>query len=101
MKIEKVTLDVLLQIASADLCRQQIYIHPVKSLRPVSVESTAIGRYGFVNERIFVLLKVQRDPETLDTVRFENMHVFHFPKMALFLTSLETKDGQDFIDQAK
>jgi uncharacterized protein YcbX len=89
------------KIASADPCRQQIYIYPVKSLRPVSVESAAIGRYGFVNDRIFMLLKVHRDPETSEIVRFENMHISRFPKMALFLTSLETEDGPDYIRPSK
>jgi uncharacterized protein YcbX len=89
------------KIAMADLCRQQIYIYPIKSLRPVSVESAAIGRYGFVNDRVFMLLKVHRDAETFDIVRFENMHISHFPKMGLFLTSLEAEDGPDFIRPSK
>lgn len=48
-----------------------------------------------------MLLKVHRDPETSDIVRFENMHVSHFPKMTLFLTSLETEDGPDFVQPSK
>lgn len=89
------------KIAVADLCRQQIYIYPVKGLRPVSVESAAIGRYGFVNDRVFMLLKVHRDSETSEIVRFKNMHISHFAKMGLFLTSLEAEDGPDFIRPSK
>jgi uncharacterized protein YcbX len=40
-----------------------------------------------------MLLKVHRDPETFDVTRLQNMHISDFPKMALFLTSLEADDG--------
>jgi uncharacterized protein YcbX len=93
MEIEKVTLDDKPPMTAADMCHEQIYIYPVKSLRPVSVESASIGRYGFANDRVFMLLKVHSDPETSDVTRLENMHISDFPKMALFLTSLEAEDG--------
>jgi len=93
MEIEKVTLDDKPPMTAADMCHEQIYIYPVKSLRPVSVERASIGRYGFVNDRVFMLLKVHRDPETSDVTRLENMHISDFPKMSLFLTSIEAKDG--------
>jgi uncharacterized protein YcbX len=48
-----------------------------------------------------MFLKVHRDPETSDIARLENMHVSNFPKMTLFLTSLETEDGPDFIQPSK
>jgi uncharacterized protein YcbX len=40
-----------------------------------------------------MLVKVHRDQDTSDVTRLENMHISHFPKMALFLTSLEAEDG--------
>ncbi len=102
MEVEKVTLGAPRpQTAAADMCHEQIYIYPVKSLRPVSVESAAIGRFGFLNDRVFMLLKVHKDPETSDVIRLQNMHVSEFPKMALFVTSLEAEDGPDHSNPSK
>ncbi|KAL2872273.1 serine hydroxymethyltransferase-domain-containing protein [Aspergillus lucknowensis] len=78
--------------------RQEIHIYPIKSLRGVSVPAAQVTRSGFRYDRRFMLLKVvpaegkagsgagnlKGEGET--TLR--NMHVPHFPEMALFKTEL-------------
>jgi uncharacterized protein YcbX len=70
----------------------QIYIYPIKSLRPYEARSAVIGQYGFVHDRTFMLVKVHRDEQTGQIEQLQNMHISEFPKMALFLTSLELED---------
>ncbi|KAL1855468.1 hypothetical protein Plec18170_004188 [Paecilomyces lecythidis] len=62
----------------------QLYIYPVKSLRPTSVTEAAITRHGLNYDRRFMLLKVKDE----DTGDFENMHVAEYSELTLFLTDL-------------
>ncbi|KAL2811196.1 serine hydroxymethyltransferase-domain-containing protein [Aspergillus granulosus] len=76
---------------------QLIYIYPIKSLPGVSVSSAEATRTGFKYDRRFMLLKVVpaegADGEKGATT-LKNMHVPHFPEMALFQTEL-FEPGQD------
>ncbi|KAL4925903.1 serine hydroxymethyltransferase-domain-containing protein [Aspergillus undulatus] len=74
-----------------------IYIYPIKSLRGVSLPSATATRTGFKYDRRFMLLKVlpsegQAEAEVKAGKAAEstlkNMHVPHFPEMALFGTEL-------------
>ncbi|KIW36470.1 uncharacterized protein PV06_11285 [Exophiala oligosperma] len=60
----------------------QIYVYPVKSLRGTALQSATLSKEGFVIDRKYMLMNVQRD-------KLENMHITHFPRMALFCTSIE------------
>ncbi|KAJ0418156.1 serine hydroxymethyltransferase-domain-containing protein [Aspergillus carlsbadensis] len=71
-----------------------IYIYPIKSLRGVPVTSAEATRTGFKYDRRFMLLKVvpaeggsEGDKDKGGTT-LKNMHVPHFPEMALFQTEL-------------
>jgi uncharacterized protein YcbX len=72
---------------------ERIYIYPIKSLRPYEVQSATIGHYGLIHDRTFMFAKVHRDERGKHIERLENMHIAYFPKMALFLPSLELIDG--------
>ncbi|KAJ9198017.1 hypothetical protein DTO166G4_9157 [Paecilomyces variotii] len=71
----------------------QLYVYPVKSLRPASMTEAAITRSGFEYDRCFMLLKVN-DENTGD---FENMHVSYYAELTLFLTDLvlPSEEGND------
>ncbi|GAD98936.1 MOSC domain containing protein [Paecilomyces variotii No. 5] len=62
----------------------QLYIYPVKSLRPTSLTEAAITKHGLNYDRRFMLLKVKDE----DTGDLENMHVADYPELTLFLTDL-------------
>ncbi|KAL2827306.1 serine hydroxymethyltransferase-domain-containing protein [Aspergillus pseudoustus] len=89
--------------ASGPESARNIYIYPIKSLRGVPVSSAEATRTGFKYDRRFMLLKVvpaNGGPEgeigatTTTTTTLKNMHVPHFPEMALFQTEL-FQPGQD------
>ncbi|KAL3473620.1 serine hydroxymethyltransferase-domain-containing protein [Aspergillus californicus] len=68
----------------------RIYIYPIKSLRGVPVSSAQATRTGFKYDRRFMLLKVIPSESSTDAgeTTLKNMHVPHFPEMALFGTEL-------------
>ncbi|KAG0633770.1 hypothetical protein HOY80DRAFT_587580 [Tuber brumale] len=57
-----------------------LYVHPVKSLRPISVQSAKVTAIGPEHDRVFLLQK-----QDGDTYKF--MHIAHFPQLSLFHTS--------------
>ncbi|KAE9994415.1 hypothetical protein EG327_010041 [Venturia inaequalis] len=61
----------------------QLYIYPIKSLRPTAVTSAIATKTGFTYDRRFMLLK------RLDDGTYKNMLVSEFPEMTLFLTSIK------------
>ncbi|EAS35569.3 MOSC domain-containing protein [Coccidioides immitis RS] len=70
----------------------QLYVYPIKSLRPTALSESELTSHGFPHDRHFMLLKVEEDG------RLVNMHVPNFPRMALFLTDIVFPDdaqGQD------
>ncbi|KAL4792888.1 serine hydroxymethyltransferase-domain-containing protein [Aspergillus venezuelensis] len=74
-----------------------IYIYPIKSLRGVSLLSATATRTGFKYDRRFMLLKVipaEGDAGERGETTLKNMHVPHFPEMALFGTDLFEPEGQ-------
>ncbi|KAL5424329.1 hypothetical protein PMIN04_003256 [Paraphaeosphaeria minitans] len=66
----------------------EIYVYPIKSLRPTKLKSALATRYGFQHDRVFMLLQVVPDG-------YKNMAVSRYPDMTQFVTSIEhRKDGQ-------
>ncbi|OAX85357.1 hypothetical protein ACJ72_00245, partial [Emergomyces africanus] len=66
----------------AGLKISQLYIYPIKSLRPTPVSHSRITRHGFAYDRHFMLLKVEPDNS------LKNMQVCNIQEMALFLTDV-------------
>jgi len=55
-----------------------LYVHPVKSLRPISVKSAKITAIGPENDRIFLLQKQDgNDYQSLQISRFPQLSLFH------------------------
>lgn len=70
----------------------QLYTYPIKSLRGVSLSEATLTRTGFQYDRRFMLLKVIPDQNGAYTLK--NMHVPHFPEMALFTTDIIYPDEE-------
>ncbi|KAJ5447799.1 Patatin-like serine hydrolase [Penicillium cf. griseofulvum] len=64
----------------------QLYVYPVKSLRPTTITEGILTTRGFQYDRHFMLLKVE---DSSGSSTLKNMHVPHFPEMALFHTNIE------------
>ncbi|CAI7570523.1 unnamed protein product [Penicillium glandicola] len=79
----------------------QLYVYPVKSLRPTTITEGILTTRGFQYDRHFMLLKVIPAEDGSGTTALKNMHVPHFPEMALFHTDIEypqtDKDGGKLI----
>ncbi|KAL4869991.1 MOSC domain-containing protein [Aspergillus spectabilis] len=78
----------------------QIYIYPIKSLRGIALPSAQVTRTGFKYDRRFMLLKVIpaseseiKDGSSNSEPTLKNMHVPHFPEMALFQTEIVGLDN--------
>ncbi|EGC41873.1 MOSC domain-containing protein [Histoplasma capsulatum var. duboisii H88] len=69
----------------------QLYIYPIKSLRPTALIRSRVTRHGLAYDRHFMLLKVQPDKS------LKNMQVCNIQQMALFSTDVvfpgESVDG--------
>ncbi|KAL2824653.1 MOSC domain-containing protein [Aspergillus cavernicola] len=83
----------------------EIYIYPIKSLRGIPFSSAQATRTGFKYDRRFMLLKVVpsdnkgdeddgKDNGDRNERVLKNMHVPHFPEMALFRTEIFGVDGK-------
>ncbi|GFF49583.1 MOSC domain-containing protein 1, mitochondrial [Aspergillus udagawae] len=70
----------------------QLYTYPIKSLRGVSLSEATLTRTGFQYDRRFMLLKVI--PGQNGACTLKNMHVPHFPEMALFTTEIVYPDEE-------
>ncbi|KGO39557.1 Molybdenum cofactor sulfurase, C-terminal [Penicillium expansum] len=67
----------------------QLYVYPIKSLRPTTITEGILTTRGFQYDRHFMLLKVIPAEDGSGTTTLKNMHVPHFPEMALFHTDIE------------
>ncbi|GIJ88462.1 hypothetical protein Asppvi_007386 [Aspergillus pseudoviridinutans] len=70
----------------------QLYTYPIKSLRGVPLSEATLTRTGFQYDRRFMLLKVI--PGQNGAYTLKNMHVPHFPEMALFTTDIIYADKE-------
>ncbi|KAI0111338.1 MOSC N-terminal beta barrel domain-containing protein [Daldinia grandis] len=61
----------------------ELYIYPIKSLRPVSLDRALLQREGLRYDRRFMLLKVEAGGG------YKNIQVYHFPECALFHQALD------------
>ncbi|KAI1113139.1 hypothetical protein F5Y14DRAFT_231350 [Nemania sp. NC0429] len=66
----------------------QLYIYPIKSLAPLPVSRTRLGREGLEHDRRFMLLKVKPDGT------YKKIQIPHFPECALFHQRL---DGDEIV----
>ncbi|KAI1802815.1 hypothetical protein F4811DRAFT_369798 [Daldinia bambusicola] len=64
-----------------------LYIYPIKSLRPVSLNQATLRREGLKYDRRFMLLKAQADGD--GNIKYENIQVYQFPVCALFHQALD------------
>ncbi|KAJ5791343.1 uncharacterized protein N7518_008354 [Penicillium psychrosexuale] len=67
----------------------QLYVYPIKSLRPTTITEGLLTARGFQYDRHFMLLKVIPTKDGSGTTALKNMHIPHFPEMALFHTDIE------------
>ncbi|KAF8251492.1 hypothetical protein K440DRAFT_578984 [Wilcoxina mikolae CBS 423.85] len=58
-----------------------LYIHPIKSLLPISIPSTTLTPLGFPHDRTFLLLR---------TATSQPLHIGHVSQLCLFSLSLAT-----------
>ncbi|CAI7661653.1 unnamed protein product [Penicillium pancosmium] len=74
----------------------QLYIYPIKSLRATSVTEGVLSPLGLKYDRCFMLLKVEDGEDGQGKgATLKNMHVPHFPEMALFETALDMPTAED------
>lgn len=70
----------------------QLYLYPIKSLRPTKISKTLVTKEGFPYDRQFMLLKDQSNKSEKGR-RYRNMAVAYFPEMTLFLTDIKYPEG--------
>ncbi|KAH8695948.1 MOSC domain protein [Talaromyces proteolyticus] len=67
-----------------------LFVYPIKSLRPTKLQEATFTRHGILYDRCFMLCKIIED--SAGNQELKNMHVPHFPAMSLFLTDLILPD---------
>ncbi|OAL52075.1 hypothetical protein IQ07DRAFT_564781 [Pyrenochaeta sp. DS3sAY3a] len=63
----------------------EIYVYPIKSLRPVKVKEALATRFGFQHDRSFMLLEKTADG-------YKNMAVSRYPEMTQFLQEMDMEN---------
>ncbi|KAJ5888782.1 hypothetical protein N7495_008823 [Penicillium taxi] len=79
--------------SQSSLIYDQLYLYPIKSLRPTPVESGILTMQGLQYDRRFMLLKVESGKD--GEIKLENMHVARYPAMALFEVAVEMPKTDD------
>ena len=76
----------------------QLYVYPIKSLRPTHLSHAVLTEQGFPYDRCFMLLQVKegKGEEAAEEKKpiLKNMHISGFHEMALFHTDLNLERGQ-------
>ena len=65
----------------------QLYLYPIKSLRPTKISTTQFTKHGFPYDRTFMLLQ-DNGPTSAPSKRYRNMSVAEFPAMTQFHTAV-------------
>ncbi|KAJ5143158.1 uncharacterized protein N7515_001945 [Penicillium bovifimosum] len=73
----------------------QLYVYPVKSLRPTTITEGILTTRGFQYDRHFMLLKVIMAEDGSGTTTLKNMHVTYFPEMTLFHTDIQYPKSEE------
>lgn len=66
----------------------QLYLYPIKSLRPASLDTAVLTSVGLDFDRRYMLLKVEADKFNSKEL-LKNMHILKYPEMGLFQTAVE------------
>ncbi|KAI1848217.1 hypothetical protein JX265_011737 [Neoarthrinium moseri] len=66
----------------------QLYLYPIKALRPASITSAQIDQQGFKNDRRFMLVKVESDGS------FKNVQTIYFPECTRLFQEI---DGDEVV----
>ncbi|KAF3061418.1 putative mosc domain containing protein [Daldinia childiae] len=69
----------------------ELYIYPIKSLRPVSLDRALLQREGLRYDRRFMLLKAEAGGG------YKNIQVYHFPECALFHQAIDNDNDDDHV----
>ncbi|KAG8532501.1 uncharacterized protein KY384_002378 [Bacidia gigantensis] len=78
-----------------------LYTYPIKSLRSVPLQTTAVTTDGFPYDRRFMVVRVHKDDSTKarskkhfdPKTRLENMTITYWPELSLFLQTLNESKG--------
>ncbi|KAL4895332.1 MOSC domain protein [Aspergillus ambiguus] len=70
----------------------QLYVYPIKSLRPTRITESTLTSHGLPYDRRFMLLKVEAGKGDASP-GLRNMQIAHFPEMALFQTDIDAEAG--------
>ncbi|KAJ5571749.1 Molybdenum cofactor sulfurase C-terminal [Penicillium sp. DV-2018c] len=73
----------------------QLYVYPVKSLRPTTITEGTLTTRGFPYDRHFMLLKVVPAEDGSGATTLKNMHVPYFPEMTLFYTDIQYPKSEE------
>ena len=73
--------------------RPQLYVYPIKSLRPTRITEGTLTPRGLPYDRRFMLLKVETSRDGDEDTTLKNMQIAHFPEMALFQTDIDADAG--------
>ncbi|KAJ5946768.1 hypothetical protein N7454_003607 [Penicillium verhagenii] len=72
----------------------QLYLYPIKSLRPTPLDTAVLTSVGLQCDRRYMLLKVESN-EDGSKPTLKNMHIPHYPEMGLFQTAVEFPKTKD------
>ena len=73
---------------------ERLYLYPIKSIRGIELDSTTVTKYGFANDRCFMVLKKTTEDDGSTT--YKNTAIAHNNEMCRFFPSLDSPDRSSF-----
>lgn len=73
---------------------EKLYLYPIKSIRGIELDSTIVTKYGFQNDRCFMLLKAAKNDD--GTTTYSNTAIAADNELCRFFPSLDTPNRTSF-----
>lgn len=73
---------------------QSLYVYPLKSVRPITLDSTAIHVIGPPHDRIFLLQHELPPAKPEDGPSYRNMQIARYPQLCLFFQEFLTSSSE-------
>ena len=81
-------------LVNEDMKIERLYLYPIKSIRGIELDSTTVTKYGFANDRCFMVLKATKSDDGSTT--YENTAIAKDNNMCRFFPSFDSSDRQSF-----
>ena len=80
-------------IVSDGMKIEKLYLYPIKSIRGIELDATTVTKYGFANDRCFMVLKPTKEDDGSTT--YKNTAIANDNEMCRFFPAFDSSSSRD------